>query len=179
VLGIAGIVMLAISPAVWPQEFDYASYTPTTFQDIIAEEENHDKNQPEAKNLPEYIQIECQLNKYRVCCSYANIRRLISGKKKELIRMWMEALKIDPIHLSLYQQEILVSEGTRNHWIPIQEQLFPHIDRELVKNDTISLFIILAGKAESGLVFIATEFDKPVSPDGNSVQATASTRTAY
>ncbi|MBN1352505.1 hypothetical protein JXJ21_24110 [candidate division KSB1 bacterium] len=90
-----------------------------------------------------------------------------------------EAHKIDSTFLSLYQQEILVSEGAREHWIPMQEQLFPHLDRELVKNDTASLYIILAGKVESELLFIATEFDKPVSPPGNSIQATASARIAY
>jgi len=90
----------------------------------------------------------------------------------------METLQIDPKLASLYQQEIRVSEGKRVHWIPIQEQLFPYINQELVRNDTIELFIILTGKVESEFVFIATEFEKPVSPAKNKIQAAAYTRTA-
>ena len=40
-LAIFGIVMFVVLPASWSGEFDYASYTRTTFQAIIAEEENH------------------------------------------------------------------------------------------------------------------------------------------
>jgi len=171
--------MLFISPACWSQEFNYASYTQTTLQHIIAaEEQNHSYNQAESKKYADCIQLECSVSKYRVSCCYSNIRRPISEKKKNVIKLWLEVLRIDPRLASLYQQEIQVTEGTRVHWIPIQEQLFPRINPQLVKNDTIGLFIIFIGKVESEFAFIATEFEKSLSPDKSLLQATAGTRAA-
>ena len=173
---IFGIVMFVVLPASWSGDFKYASYTQTTLQDIIAEEQNHHSyDQAEAKKHAENIQLKCRVSKYRVPCSYANIRRPIPEKKKNAIMLWMETLKIDPKLASLYRQEIQVTEGRRVHWIPMQEQLFPFINKELVKNDTIELFILLIGKVESEFVFIATEFEKPISPAKNSIQVTART----
>jgi hypothetical protein len=172
-LAIVGIVTFVVLPASWSGEFNYASYTRTTLKDIIAGEQNHSHDRAEAKKVSDCIQLECRVTKYRVSCGYSNIRRPISEKKKNVIMWWMETLKIDPKLASLYRQEIMVLEGSRVHWIPIQERLFSCINREFVKNDTIELFIILTGKVESEFVFIATEFEKPISPDKNSIQATA------
>ena len=176
---LAGVVMLFLSSVCWSQELNYASYTQSTLQHIIAAEEQiHPYNQAEVNKQADCIRLECSVSKYRVSCCYSNIRRPISEKKKNVIKMWLEALKIDPRLASLYQQEIQVTEGTRVHWIPIQEQLFPRINPELVKNDTIGLFIIFISKVESEYVFIATEFEKSISPDKNMSQATAGTHGA-
>jgi hypothetical protein len=175
-LEIFGIALFVALPAGWSAEFNYASYTQTTLQDIITQEQNHSHDQAQAKKNADYIQLECRVSKYRVSCCYSNIRRPISEKKKNGIKLWVEGLKIDPKLASLYQQEIWVTEGTRDHWIPIQEQLFPHIKRELAKNDTMELFIILIGKVASEFVFIATEFEKPITSAENSIQARACAR---
>jgi len=166
-------------PASWSAEFNYTSYTQTTLRDIImAEEQVHPPGQAQAKKSTDCIQLECRISKYRVSCSYSNFRRPISEKKKNAIKLWMQTLQIDPTLASLYKQEIRVTEGSRDHWIPIQEQLWPCLNQELVKNDTIELFIILIGKVGSEFVFIGTEFEKPFPPDKGSIQATASTRAA-
>lgn len=173
-LAIFGIVMFVVLPASWSGEFNYASYTRTTLQDIITEEQNHHSyDQAEAKTSADEILLECRVSKYLVPCCYTNVQRPISGEKKNVIKLWMETLKVDPKLASLYQQEIQVTEGTRTHWIPVQEQLFPFMNKELVKNDTIGLFIILIGKVESEHVFIATEFEKSISPAKSSNQVTA------
>jgi len=175
-LVIFGIAMFVVLPASWAGDFKYASYTQATLQDIITEEQHHHSyDQAAAKTSADGIQLECRVSKYRVPCCYTNVQRPISEVKKNVIKLWMETLKIDPKLASLYQQEIQVTEGTRAHWIPIQEQLFPFINKELVKNDRIELFILLIGKVESEYFFIATEFEKPISPTKNSIQVTAST----
>jgi len=173
---IFGIAMFAFLSASWSGEFNHALYTQTTLQDIITEEQNHHSyDQAEAKTPADGNQLECRVSKYRVPCCYTNVQRPISEKKKTIIKLWMETLKIDPKLASLYQQEIQVTEGTRTHWIPIQEQLFPFINKELVKNDPVELFILLIGTIKSDFVFIATEFHKPISPAKNSIQVTTST----
>jgi hypothetical protein len=172
-LEILTIAMLVVLPAGWSGEFNHSLYTQTTLQDIItAEEQNQSPDQAEAVNCADCIQLECEVNKYQVPCSYSNILRPISEKKKNVIILWMETLQIDLKLASLYQQEIQVKEGMRVHWIPMQEQIIPHIKTELVKNDTIELFIIFIGRAESEFVFIATEFEKPIAPMKNSLQTT-------
>jgi len=176
-LAIFGIAMFVVLPASWSGEFNYASYTKTTLQDIIAEEQNHHSfDQVAAKKQANDIQLECRVSKYQVPCSYSDIQRPISEKKKNVIKMWMETLKIDPKLASLYQHEIQVTEGTRTYWIPVQEQLFPFMNKELVKNDTIGLFILLIGKVESEHVFIATEFEKSISPAKNPIRVTTASR---
>ncbi len=175
---IVGFAVLFILPASWSADFNYVSYTQTTLQEVIAEEQNHSHGQAKAKKEADYIQIECSVSKYRVSCCYSAIQRPISEKRKNIIKLWMETLKIDPKLASLYQQEIRVSEGKSVHWIPIQKQLIPCINQELVKNDTIELFIISIGTVESEFVFIATEFEKSIPPAKNLIQSTACTRAA-
>ncbi len=171
--------MFVVWPASWSAEFNVASYTVTTLQEIIiAEEQNRSLDQTEAANHAVRIQLEYGVFKYRVPCCYSNVQRPISEKKKNVITMWMESLKIDPQIASLYQQEIQVTEGMRILWIPIQEQLFPHIHQELVINDKFELFIIFIGKVESDFLFIATEFQNLHSPVNTSLQATACERPA-
>jgi hypothetical protein len=173
-----GIALLALFPAGWSSGFQFASYTRSTLQDIIAEEQNHSFGQAAAEPQAGFIQLECQVAKYRILCRYSDIRRVISKNKSNVIRLWTETLNIDPKFASLYRQEIQVAEGLDLHWIPIQDQLLPHINQELVKNDMIELFIILTGKAGSEFVFIATEFKKSNSIDDKIIEATAFRLTA-
>jgi hypothetical protein len=175
-LEIFGMILFVVLPAGWAGEFDYASYAQTTLRDIIiTEEQNHSQDRTEAKKYADCIQLECRVSKFRVVCGYSPVRRPISDKRKNTIMLWMETLKIDPKLASLYKQEMLVTEGTRDHWIPVQEHLFSYIDQEFVKNENIELFILLVGKVESEFVFIATEFEKPI-PAKNSIQAAARPR---
>jgi hypothetical protein len=171
-----GIVMFAVSPAGWSQEFNYSSYTQTTLHDIVAEEQNHSFDQTEAKPDASFLEVECKVTKYRVRCSYSDLRRPISEMKGKLIELWMETLSADSNLAPLYRQEIQVMEGLNAHWIPIQEKLLPHINRELVKDDTIELFIVLMGKVEAEPVLIATEFEKITSPSGRPISTTAYAR---
>jgi len=168
---ILGIAMFVVLPAGWSGEFNYASYTQTTLQDIITEEQNPSFDPTGAKQAADYLRLECNVSKYRVSCGYSNIRRPIPEKKKNVIKLWIETLGIDPNYASLYRQEIQVTEGMNVHWIPIQEQLFPHINRELVKDDAIELFIVLTGRVDSEFVFIATEFEKLIPRAGNLIRS--------
>jgi hypothetical protein len=172
---ILGMVLSVVLPAARAADFDFASYTPTTIQRLIAEERDYSLVSAETNRAADCVQLECNVFKYRVLCGYSDIRRPISAWKKDVIRLWCEALRIDPEWASLYKQEIWVTEGSNAHWIPIQEKLVPHLRRELVKCDAIELFILFVGTAGSEFVFIATEFEKPVTPAGNLIQ-TAVTR---
>jgi len=176
-LRIIGIALSVLLPASWSAEFQFASYTQTTLQDIIAEEQRHSSVQTAAETHAGFIHLECQVSKYRVLCRYSDIRRVISKKKSNVIRLWTETLNIDPQLASIYRQEIRVTEGNTVHWIPMQEPLFQHINQELVKDDMIEIFIILTGKVGSEFVFIATEFQKSLSSDKKLVKATALRRT--
>jgi hypothetical protein len=173
-----GIALVALYPAGRLSGFQFASYTRSTLRDIITEEQNHSYGQPAAEPQPGFIQLECRIAKFRVLCRYSDIRRVISREKTNVIRSWTETLNIDPKFASLYRREIQVTDGLNVHWIPIQEQLFPHIKRELVKNDMVELFIILTGKAGSEFIFIATEFIKPNSFDNKIIEAAAFRQTA-
>ncbi len=176
---ILGLLLFVAVPACWSGEFDYPSYNQSTLQEIMQKEKSHSHDEAQAAKYDDIIQLECRFAKYRVPCGFSDDRRLISEKKKMVIKLWMEMNRIDAKLAALYQQEIQVFDGVGIYWIPIQEQLIPHIDRELVQNDSMELFIILTGTVESEYVFIATEYEKPLSPAGNSRQATASARTTF
>jgi hypothetical protein len=173
---IAGIVMQVVLSPSWAGDFNYASYTQTTIQDILSEEHNQSLDQVETQTASECIHLEYRVSKHCVSCQYSDRQRPISKIKKNVIKLWLETLDIDPKLGSLYDHEIQVTDGNRTHWIPIQKQLIPCINRELVKNDPIVLFIMLIGKVDSEFVLIATEFEKPIPPARNSIQATACTK---
>lgn len=173
---IAEIVLSVIFSAGWAQQFDYAAYTQTTFHNIITQEQNQSYDQTKPPKVADFIQLECKVSKYRISCCYSNALRPISEKKKDLIKQWVEILEINPALASLYRHEILVNDGSGDRWIPMQEQLFPYINQELVKNDTIELFIVFIGKVDSELVFIATEFEKPIPTVQDSTWMAAFTR---
>lgn len=173
---IVAMVLFFVLTVGWSGEFNYASYHRTTLQSITTEEQKHAHVQAMSEKNADDIQLECVLFKYRVSCRYSDVRRPISEKKKNAILLWMETLRIDSQYASLYRQEIRVSEGKNINWIPIQEPLLPHIDNELVKDDSFELFIILIGQVDSEFVFIATEFAKPMAPAEASMQTAAGTR---
>ena len=174
-----GFFLLVVLPGTQAGEFNYASYSHATLENIIVQEQNHSYNQSQAKEQLNSLLLECGVLKYRVQCSYSNIRRPIPEKKKNVIILWMEMLRFDTTLSSLYQQEILVTEDSREYWMPIQEQLSSYMNQELVDSDTIELFIIYIGKIESEFVFITTEFDKSISLSKEDLlQRTASTSSA-
>jgi len=170
---IIGIVLFIALPVGWSEEFNYQSYAKATFQNIVTEEQNHTFDQTGAKQNAVTMQLECRVTKYKVLCRYSSFRRPISDKKKNVIQSWLETLGIDPNFASLYRQEIQVTEGMNVHWIPVQEKLLSHINRELVKDDMIDIFIIFTGKVGSEFVFIATEYEKSLSLEKKLIKATA------
>ncbi len=134
---IATVIVLWAWTACGSAEFNYASYIETTLQDIITEERNHSVYPAAQKKTLERVEIECQTAKYRVSCNYTAVRRPISGNRKNVIKLWVQTLQIEPTLASLYRQEIKVTEGMNVHWIPVQEKLLPHINRNLGRNDAI------------------------------------------
>jgi hypothetical protein len=169
---VAGMAIFVGFSAAWSAEFNYDSYRQSTLREIITEEQTHSIDLTGFEKPADYVQLEYQVLKYRVSCGYSAIRRPISEKKKNVIRSWMKSLDIDPALATLYRHEIRVTEGGYVLWIPIQEKLLPHIDKELTGNDTIELFIMFIGKDESGYVFIATEFETPASASRQSNPST-------
>jgi hypothetical protein len=163
---IAAVMVLWAWTACSSAEFNYASYIETTLQGIITEERNHSIDSADQKKIVERVEIECRTAKYRVSCNYAAVRRPISGKNLNVIKLWVKTLQIDPELASLYRQEIKVTEGMNVHWIPVQENLLSHIDRELRRNDAMELFILFLGKNDSEYVFIATEYNAIVPNPG-------------
>jgi hypothetical protein len=170
---IIGIASFFAWPAAGSGEFDYDSYTHSTLQSVVKEEQDQMPIWTADEDAAEDVQIECRFAKYQVLCRYSTDIRLIPKRKIKLLMEWMAIHKLDAKYATLYKHEIRVTEGASAFWIPIQEQLCTHLNRELVNSDTILLFVIWIGKVESEFAFIATEFVKLGPPAANTPRTTA------
>ncbi len=96
--------------------------------------------------------------KYRVRVTYTGQQRDIRVSVRQLISNWVKSLDLNPKLLDLFKQEILVREAGSQYWLPIQEQLLPHVAREVRTGDLVDLYIMRVGSAKTESVFIVNEF---------------------
>ncbi len=96
--------------------------------------------------------------KYRVRVTYTGQQRDIKVSVRQLIANWVKSLDLSPKLLDLFKQEILVREAGSQYWLPIQEQLFQHVAREVRTGDLVDLYIMRVGSTKTESVFIVNEF---------------------
>jgi hypothetical protein len=103
----------------------------------------------------------------RVKVTYTGRSRSISPKRKELIKDWVTTifgLERRDEFLKLFDTEFLFTESLVEYWLPIQNPLIQHLEKELKKGDKVTLYVSWVGaRKESGKVdwvFFVNEFEK-------------------
>lgn len=90
--------------------------------------------------------------------SYTGQHRGIKASVRDLIVKWVKSLGHNPKVLDLFKHEILVRERSSQYWLPIQEQLLPHVAQELRPGHLVDLYIMRVGSTKMEWVFIVNEF---------------------
>jgi len=146
------------------QGFPWHEYKPRTMGEIIklnadVETRKYEQRQIALSANPLYSQV-------RVV--YTGTSRPISSARKDLLKMWAEMLNIKTSKGSdvtkLYENELLFTECGKEYWLPVQKQVIPYFEKELQKDDMVSLFIGRVGGEKVAekwdWLFLVNEFQK-------------------
>lgn len=145
---------------------DWDRYRETALDQIILEEKDFALI-PEGKtdNVYQYNAIGVH-NPYKVKLIYKNEYRKISSKRMEFLRDWATSLKAVTTNIEeypkLFETETLLVNGDKEYWMPIQNQLIPHLKSEVKSNELVEVFIFFIGtyleSGEINWVFTVNEF---------------------
>jgi len=135
-------------------EFDFDAYQTTSFADIKA---SHRDDLLKASQKSDYV-ISAATFKYRMTVTFTKKLRKLSANNKTVINAWQNALRVSDDFVNLYQYEFKAVFGKESYWIPVQEELLPHMGSELHAGDKFELYIIVIGAIKNRLVFLTTEF---------------------
>ena len=156
------LMLLGICLVITPvnAEFDYEAYRQSSFSDIKAE---HMDDLLKAGQSSQYV-VSAATFKYSLPVSFSKELRKLSTGNKTLIAAWQKTLRVPESFVQLYQQEFKVVFGKEIYWIPVQENLLPHMGSELHPGDTFQLYVVVIGAINNKLVFLTTEFSSDRAP---------------
>lgn len=104
----------------------------------------------------------------RVKVVYTGKSRAISKENAEVVSAWAKVRQVDKKIVDLFEREILFTENSVEHWLPIQKQLIPFLEQEVKVGDPVELFVIWIGARKEGKredwVFLINEFSRLVTP---------------
>jgi hypothetical protein len=109
------------------------------------------------------INVCMEIHKYQSRMTYLGEFRSITGRKAELLAGLQIAWKAQPNIVqfySMYHQEMLVSFGGRDIWIPVQDSLVPEVKKFLKPKQEFIAYLVVPGTLKSELIFVLTRFDE-------------------
>ncbi len=96
------------------------------------------------------------LEKLRIRAVYAGKTRRLSGHKGKTVADWCRVYF--PEMADGFRREILVREGDRERWLPIQEPLWISFEHEVSKGATVELYVVWFGTANEEFIYLVNEF---------------------
>jgi hypothetical protein len=60
----------------------------------------------------------------------------------------------------MFEQELLVYQGYTPLWIPVQKQLVPFLNKEIMKDELIWIYVSVIGATKDRIVFTLNDFEK-------------------
>ena len=130
-------------------------YIPRTFQSVIDQHAESARSTDflfTGDNFPS-----------RATVTYTGQKRTLPAKRAEFVVKYFKNVLHQPEHAALFKSEILVREGARELWVPIQESLLPSLSSEVAAGGQVTLFAIWLGAFRQGKsvewVFAINEFE--------------------
>lgn len=138
----------------------YEDYAPRTLREIIT---NHSELLDKSNVL-----LTGDTFSSRVKLIYTGSSRKISAAKKQHLDIVLKSFKVDPEQLARYQTEMLFLEGNDEHWLAVQRELIPFLQKELTKDEEVIVYTEWLGAIKADgkweWVFIVNEFQKMEKP---------------
>lgn len=103
--------------------------------------------------------LEPGTDRHRVTVRYLGRPRSIPGSRRAFLGAWARSVRPSRPVQELFDEEILVKEGSREYWVPVQRVLMPALEKELDPGDQVELFVVFIGGRVPDWIFLVNEFD--------------------
>jgi hypothetical protein len=101
---------------------------------------------------------------YLVHAIHGGGKRPVPAERRSFLERWTRSVGVRRGVASLYAEEILFREGTRELWLPVQAQLVPRIEKELGPGGAGDLRVLWAGAWRGDCVFLVNEVEAATGP---------------
>ncbi len=101
---------------------------------------------------------------YLVHAVFAGGKRPVPAERRSFLDRWARSMGARPGVASLYAEEILLREGTRELWLPVQAPVLSRIEKELRPGDAADLGVLWAGVRQGDCVFLVNEIEAKAGP---------------
>jgi hypothetical protein len=133
-------------------------YKPATLSDIVAKHAKYLSKRKVPKGAVA-TNLHYKGDPFRSTVLFLGKVRNINPGHRSFIKMWGESSKKDTAKLAkTYKNEILVREGKKSYWLPIQKILVSHFKRDVKKNGEVMLFMVYVGTIGKNPIFLVEEF---------------------
>jgi len=163
--------LLLFSILLWPlfattalaQGFPWNDFKPRTLAEIVKMDDREINDSVKENRLIFHGDMLLSVVKVK----YTGKRRAMSDTKKEALRRWGQAFSIPNAeeYASLYEEDMLFTEGGVEYWLPVQKRVLPHFPEELKEGEEVDIYIVRAGgicsKKVCDWLFLVEEFQKP------------------
>lgn len=129
-----------------PPPFDVDRYQPATLTDVVA-------RQPSASGVSVVRDIPI-----RAKVVYSGQFRGLPADTLRVLEAWSMVMRV-PLAGTTFHREVLLHEGPRAFWVPVQEVLVPAMQDELERGEIIQVFAIYIGQIDGRHVFLINAFD--------------------
>ncbi len=96
---------------------------------------------------------------YKITVTYTGTFREISAARKSYLEKWLKSRGLDPHQADLFTDDVLVVEGKREFWLPVQNVLISAMKKEVQPKDPITLYVVWTGAVKDDRIFIVNEFN--------------------
>lgn len=156
------LLSLQTARAQQQERFPWEEYMARTFGEIIKRNVETIEGRDAAYREKIDMIFSGDLMHSQMRVTYTGATRKIPAGRKEHLDAWAKSLGIKPEVVALFESEMLFLECSNEHWVPVQKQVIPHFEKELKKNDMVTLFTAFTGgrKIDGAWhwVFIVNEF---------------------
>ena len=143
------------------EEDSCAKYKPSTLSRVVKAYTVNYK--------PEDAGIDIGSDPLRAKVIYTGESRPTPENKQRFIKLWMKSYGYPEEYAAKYGTELLFLEDSVKFWLPVQDVLIPHFQKEMRKDESVDIFAVWIGttfpkdgKGRQGdHVIIVNEFEKP------------------
>ncbi|MDJ0911521.1 MAG: hypothetical protein QNI99_20215 [Woeseiaceae bacterium] len=150
-LAIVGLMASAVADA------DWSDYSPGTLHEIV---DRHTEILGEADTL-----LVPGL-KRTVHLEFGGEIRPLSDNARSAIAEWVFSMQLSTDIAELFHAEALFRESGTEYWLPIQQQLVPHLEEEVAAGDSAVLYVLWIGYEAPTWIFLINEF-QAVEPENS------------
>jgi hypothetical protein len=122
-------------------------YAPRTLAEIVEETASF-LDAGSSDQTAMYLEVDPQYQfPSQVSVIYTGEFRDTSLQRLGLIGIWAGSTGVGTAEglMDIFAQEMLVTEGESEYWLPVQTQLIPYMEDELTAGDEVTLFILWLG----------------------------------